>query len=480
MKINTGLMLLCATLLVHTKLGVAQEPAVDVMIDKVVAAYGGDKLLSLKGFKLTDKRQEFRNGQNHSPNETDLFYRHASVTVDLVKQRKEFRLIRGTVPSGRIFDGQNGFSINPTARVLTKSARINFATADSKRLLHLDTALVLMLKDARESAEYVGERSHHGVMYDVVKFKTKQYPQLTLFIDKHSGRIAQMQRPYRKTQYYNTYFSEFTQNKGVTYAATTYQTKAGKPLSMTTSRKFEINPDLAKAFKLPKGYSKPKEGIDFSTMTALKIADNLYQAGRYGGFSIFYDAGEYFIAAGGYYELGQRFAKIKALGAPDKPLKYLVVSHHHDDHLSGMKEAADLGVNFITVKDNIDSIREAAKVELADERFTIVENEGEYANGEVKVLDFDNEHAKHNLMTYFSSEKLLFTADMFIARDVVGLPKGEQSHLALKQKLNQAGFDVEQFAAAHSSRLLTMGDLDETIASIVPEECPAHWAICEK
>jgi glyoxylase-like metal-dependent hydrolase (beta-lactamase superfamily II) len=215
-------------------------------------------------------------------------------------------------------------------------------------------------------------------------------------------------------------------------------------------------------------------------MKATKLADNVYQAGRYGGFSVFYDAGEYFIAAGGYYELTKRFEKVKALSKLDKPLKYLVVSHHHDDHLSGMKEAADLGVNFITVKDNIDSIRESAKVELADDRFTIVENQGEFANGEVKVLDFVNEHAKHNLMTYFSSAKTLSTADMYFSRDVLGVPRGEKTHKALKLKINQAGFDVVQLAAAHSSKLLTMDNLDESIANTVPVECPAHWEICVK
>jgi hypothetical protein len=71
MKINSGLILLCASLLVHSSLSAAQglteqspakqDPAVqqkaDAMINKAVAAYGGDKRLSLKGFRLADKRE---------------------------------------------------------------------------------------------------------------------------------------------------------------------------------------------------------------------------------------------------------------------------------------------------------------------------------------------------------------------------------------------------------------------------------------
>jgi hypothetical protein len=73
--------------------------------------------------------------------------------------------------------------------------------------------------DAMINKVVVGEQAVRGVMHNVLKFQPAQTPQLTPFINKQTGQIAQMQRPYRKGTYYNTYFSQFTQNQGITYAA---------------------------------------------------------------------------------------------------------------------------------------------------------------------------------------------------------------------------------------------------------------------
>ena len=87
-------------------------------------------------------------------------------------------------------------------------------------------------------------------------------------------------------------------------------------------------------------------------MMAEQLSDNIYLAGQDWGFSVFLDAGNYFIGTGGYEDLGLRLAAVQKLVGNDKPLKYQVVSHHHIDHLEGMKEANELGGQFISVKEH--------------------------------------------------------------------------------------------------------------------------------
>jgi glyoxylase-like metal-dependent hydrolase (beta-lactamase superfamily II) len=482
MRVKTNSALLCACIMVIQGVTWAGEKE-EALIDKVVAAYGGEQLLSVKTLKLVDKYQSFRAGQNHSPDETDMFHRHYSVTVDLVNQRSDFRFKRGlldeTSIEQRVFDGKMGYQIDHTARTVSKSARLSFAKADRYHLFYLDTALAILLNNTRKQATYVGEEDDRlGVAHDVISFKAEGYPQTTLYVNKANGRIAKMQRAYGKSAKYNYCYSGHQYKQGRLYAASTYITRAGKAMHLSVSRKLEFNPDVTNAFSVPADYGTAIADLDLSKMTTQKLADNVYLSGRWGGYSTFIDTGEYFIGAGGYAQLTKRFEATKTFAGVDKPLKYLVVSHHHDDHLGGMKEAAELGVTFITVESHKDSIRDMAKQELPDDRFIIVDEQGSFADGAVKVLDFPNPHASHNLMTYFPLAKTLFTADLFFTWQESGAPKGNPTLKVFRSKLKQAGFAVEQFAAAHSGRVLTAADLDKSIETIVKVVCPADWEIC--
>ncbi|MCJ8271664.1 MAG: hypothetical protein MJK04_19975 [Psychrosphaera sp.] len=456
----------------------------NALIDKVVATYGGDKLLNLKSFVVVDKYNSFRYGQSQSPDEVDLHAGHSSVTVDLVNKRKNFRWVLGSKEEFRtqhqLFDGKTGYSIRHTERTLTENAGMTYATVDRRHMYYLDTALVLMLKDNRKNASYEGEQSYRGSMHDLVKFKAEGEPEMTLFVNRENGRVGKMQRDYWAGGYFNYSFSDYEKKQGVLYAANNYVTRAGQPYNVSVSRKIEFNKDVSNEFNRPKGYGTPGgKSLDFSKMNTTKLADNLYLVGYDWGFSIFFDAGDYFIGAGGYKDLTERFEAMKAFAKVDKPLKYQVVSHHHNDHLGGMKEAFDLGVIFIADKDNIADVRRMAKVDIPDNRFIIVDGQGSYADGALKVVDFPNGHATHNLMSYFPSAKTLFSADMFGSRQASGVDNGGESNKKLRSALKQAGFKVEHFAAAHSGRVLTAADLDKSTGPVVDEICPTDWAICE-
>jgi glyoxylase-like metal-dependent hydrolase (beta-lactamase superfamily II) len=194
---------------------------------------------------------------------------------------------------------------------------------------------------------------------------------------------------------------------------------------------------------------------------------------------VFVDVGDHFVAAGGYVQLKQRFAAIQKLTGKNNPLKYIVASHHHDDHLSGMKEAFDLGANFIAHPAHVDKIRDRAKVDIPNERFVLTEDVGAFAGGAIKVFDFPNGHATHNLMTYVPSAKLLFTADFYGSRQIEGAPGGHEGLYKLQSKLSDLGLPVERFAAAHSARVMSATDFNYSLNNISKTVCPSDWSICK-
>jgi len=458
----------------------------DVLIDKVVAAYGGDALLKLKTLRINDRYKGFRFGQSTTPDEVDLAHYNAQVTIDFETRRKALKWVRGSQPyislQHQIFDGTGGYYIDHTAQTLAENGGISYASADRRISLMLDTVLARMVTGERDKAVYQGEEDYRGDLHEKISFQADGYPELTLYIDGETGRISKMQRAHWVAgQYFNYQFSAYQQQDGIIYAGSTYVTRGGQPFEVVTARSVTFNPEVGAAFALPGGYGDEKPSLDFSEMTVKKLADGVYLAGRNWGFSIFVDAGDYFIAAGGYAGLKDRFEAMNAFAGTDKPLKYQVVSHHHIDHIGGMKEAAELGAVFVTVADHAASIRESAGTAISDDRFILVDGFGSIAGGKLKVMDFPSGHTSHMLVSYFPDAKIAFTADTFFSRQAAGAPSGYDGLNRLKKLFADHDLDARNFAAAHSGRVLTSADLDAALGNIPADAvCPADWNFCRE
>ena len=459
----------------------------DAAIDKMIAAYGGDALLELKTLRINDRYKGFRAGQSVSPDEIDLSHYNAQVTIDFENRRKALQWVRGSQPNislqHQIFDGKKGYFLNHTAKTLTQNEGTTYTNADRRVSLLLDTVLARVTSGARDKAVYKGEENYRGAAHEKILLQADGFPEMTLYIDAESGRISKMQRAHWVAgRYFNYQFSDYRQQDGITYANSTYVTRGGKPFEIVTARSVTFNPDSTDvwgAFTLPVEYGEDKPTLAFSEMAVKKLAEGVYLAGKNWGFSIFVDAGDYFIAAGGYEGLKDRFEAMKAFAGVDKPLKLQLVSHHHIDHLGGMKEAFELGAAFVTVKEHVASIRESAGVAIADDRFIIVDGSGSVAGGKARVVDFPSGHTSHMLLSYFPDAKIAFTADTFFSRQEAGSPNGYEGLNAFKKVFADNNLDAQYFAAAHSGRVLTAADLDAAINNIREDAvCPADWAFC--
>ncbi|WDD98635.1 hypothetical protein [Thalassomonas actiniarum] len=458
----------------------AQQP-VEQLIDKTIKAYGNEKLLALDTLKLIESYQEFDYGQSVSPQEVDLAPGVFELSVDFKSRQKNFQWVRGDKEhfSTRhwLYDGRRGYQIGHASKSLAVSEGSTFSGLDRDFGLVLDTLVVKLLAENRDSAAWFDAPVLSG---QAVSFKAGEDKVFTLYIDEQTGYVMHMTRPgWQPGQSIIYHFSNHRQQQGLVYASDTYMTDAGEPSYVTRSRKVEFNPALEKAFALPEGYSEQAKSLSYPDMVVKKLAENVYLAGKSWGFSVFIDAGEYFIVAGGYKGLTERYQAVKDFSETDKPVKYQIVSHHHNDHLKGMEEAARLGANFVTAAAHIASIREAVPVPLADERFVPYQDFTRLAPGLVKVFDFPNSHATHNLLTYIPAAKLLFSADLYFSRQQTGAPGGYDELKRLSELLAAQGAKVSQYAAAHSPRILTGQDFNTSLQTIVKPECPKNWLSCQ-
>ncbi len=117
--------------------------------------------------------------------------------------------------------------------------------------------------------------------------------------------------------------------------------------------------------------------------------------------------------------------KIREL-APGKPVRYLVQSHHHSDHLGGIRAYVAEGTTIVTgatVKPLVEKLAaspfaldpdrlhrdpKAPKIEVVDERRTITDGKREA----VVINIGPNPHARDMLIVHLPKEKILWQSDM--------------------------------------------------------------------
>lgn len=450
------------------------------LVERIIAAYGGDALLALPRLAFEDRTRRLQFGQSVRPDEIDLTPFRASIVIDFENNRKSWRsaawLGNERYTQNQFFDGSRGVRLNHTARTFAEDASLSFARADRSLSYTLDTVLVRLLHDAAGDARYAGEVSLDGVLHHTLVFQAEGHPEMTLFINEESAVISKMTRPHwMEGQVHSYRFSRHERQDGILYAADTYVLSRGQPRTITVSREVTFNPSMDGLFDIPAVYEEEGAGIDFSEMTAQAIGEGVYIVGQNWGFSLFVDEGDHFTAAGGYAGFTDRYKAVTSLVGESKPVKYFIVSHHHLDHMGGMQEISELGATFVVHQNHLASLQARLNQPVAESDVVLINGEPAAVGARVQVIDVPSGHASHNLSTYVHDDGSFFSADMFFSRQQQG---GVRATAALAETLQRLRIAPRQFVAAHSSRPLLMNDLTTAIGEDRPDRCPESWAIC--
>ena len=157
----------------------------------------------------------------------------------------------------------------------------------------------------------------------------------------------------------------------------------------------------------------------------------------------------------------QALAKIKET-VPGKPIKYLVLTHHHSDHAGGFREYVAEGTTIVTTAATKSSLEKAAATEssllpkLSPGRklnIEIVDNKKRVFRDDkhvVEVYDIGpNPHANEILVAYLPKEKILFQADLLNPAANGTIPIAQDPAISFSEKLHQLGLSVEKIYGVH-------------------------------
>jgi glyoxylase-like metal-dependent hydrolase (beta-lactamase superfamily II) len=207
-----------------------------------------------------------------------------------------------------------------------------------------------------------------------------------------------------------------------------------------------------------------------------KIGDGVFRiGGNYTSLAV--DMGDHILVV----ESGQSDARGMAVMAaakeaiPNKPIRFVVNSHPHFDHASGLAAAVAEGATILTHRNNEEVLERLLSrprtltgdslSKVTTRRTNVVEGVGDRdvrkgTNGKVVELHrIPNEHSDGMLVVYLPAEKVLWSADITAVN-----PNPAQLGVvrSLVQALNRLKLDYESFIPAHPpnpDRPLTRADV---------------------
>ncbi len=167
---------------------------------------------------------------------------------------------------------------------------------------------------------------------------------------------------------------------------------------------------------------------------------------------------------------------------PNKPIRYVVTSHHHWDHLGGIRTAIDEGATIVTNQMNKAFIERAAKTphtinpdRLAMSKKPVkiqtVGDHGQLTDGNRTIdlyLIAGNEHAADIYLIYLPKEKILAEADAFTppanANQTVIVTAAPFAK-ALYDNIQTRHLDVQTIAPFHGGRTADVAEVQKNAAT---------------
>src|SRR5690349_7996907 len=451
------------------------------VLEDAIEAHGGlEALRAIKDFTLTEKGKVYARYQSpgadppfsagNSEETLIVDTERGYVFDDLKAANGGFNNWVQTVIKGT--DGQTFDMWSKTATPIPNASVNNFRP----QMRRLPPIVLLEALDRAATLRYLGEDEIGGRKQKVISVLRPDNQQLSLYFDAQTNLL---------TKYGYLYADPIAGDSEIAQTYSGYRT-VGK-LKLPTGRALynsggviqeveytdlQINTKPAESvFAGPDGFDK----LDAPPATppppaVVKIADDVYVLnGLNGGThnAMFVAFNDYILVVEAPENIiygnnsVQAIAKIKET-VPGKPIKYLVLTHHHSDHSGGFREYVAEGATIVTTASTKSELEKAAAIEssllphLASKNkmtFEVVENKKRVFQDDKHLVEFydigPNPHANEILVAYLPKQKILFQADMLNPAANGTIPIAQDVTVSFSEKLQQLGLDVEKIYGVH-------------------------------
>ena len=335
--------------------------------------------------------------------------------------------------------------------------------------------------DRSGHARSLGTATFRGKRQDVLTYSASDGQQFTLFFDASTHLLTKYEQLFTDAQtgdaLLEVIWPGYRLVDGIQVPTGRVLRRVNEDAEDVRFTEFAINPPLPDSlFQKPAGYVDGTGGPTGDT-TVVKLGEDVY-AIQGGSNSLVVGFNDYVLVVEAYgNDAASRrtIARIKEL-MPGKPIRYVVATHHHDDHTGGIRTFIAEGAAVVTTPGNREFFEKMSRGVYTITPDALARNpqplklemvtgkKRVFTDGthEVQVLDIGpSPHANEMLVVYLPREKIM------VQGDLLNLPVGRvragnltTAHFA--RWLEQSGLQVEKFVPVHGP-IHTMAELRQAV-----------------
>ena len=275
-------------------------------------------------------------------------------------------------------------------------------------------------------------------------------------------------------------YADYRDFGGVKFPTKIRQSYGGFPvLELTVT---EVKPNAAADIPVPDNVKQASN--PYVRVTSQKATDGVWYLTGGSHHSVVIEMKDHLIVVEGPLNDDRALAVIKEARTlvPNKPIKYLVVSHHHFDHSGGVRAFAGEGATLIThdasrpyfekivaapatvSPDHLAKSGKKAAVEGVRDRRVLTDGTRTVEIRQIAGI----QHADDMLMVYLPKEKILIEADAFTppAPNTAPMSPPSPFNVSLVENITKQGLAVDQILPLHG-RIVPLADLQKA-AGVTP------------
>ena len=440
----------------------------NALLDAAVLAHGGEAaIIRASRLELEQSGDYFAREQGRNPADevqrVDRAYRWV-FDHDAKSVRRDADLVYpgGILFSGRtVVTGDHGFAVD-LAKWRTGTDLEKADAKESASLLAAYERMVphLLLRqalEARDTLRYVDPTAFEYV--------DPSGALVAVGLIRETGLVAGWSSIVNDRPQNETSFRDY-RKVGAVSIPYKVQIKLGANVQeVVTVRKVRTGKTPRNAFALPGGYSvPPAEGAPRATPLAPRVYMLEGMAGEYR--SLFVEQADHVVLIESPLNAAYAKQQLELIrGVTSKPVRYVLVTHHHGDHTGGLSVLAAEGATIIAPAGAAVAIRRqldragvhAPKIEEVAERRTF--GSGAVA---IDVHRIATSHSDTNLLIHIPAQKLLFQGDLFYLPERGAVPPAFAVTADLDRAIRERQLDVAKIVGVHG-RVATAANMAESL-----------------
>ncbi len=352
----------------------------------------------------------------------------------------------------------------------------------------LPTLLLRSAIDRTNSLRYLGEDVFEGRKHEVVTFAMPDTQQIALYVDAETGLISKYELLFvdslEGVEASEIVFGDY-QKVGKYQVPRRWSNRQLGEDQTRYSVDVQFNPQVSDdSFRVAAaGYAQVQPVPTELEENVDRLADGVYVIQNVAGQNqntLAVGFADYVVAVEAPGSSDGADAVIKRIHElfPGKPIRYVAMTHHHGDHIGGMRSFIAEGATVVTTAANRPVIETMASSKQNDRlgsaprkpEFLLLENGRrvlEDGTRRIELIDIGpNPHAKEMVIAWLPAEKVVFQGDLFFVPNN-GAPFGppQPSTESFVKKLRELGLPAEKIASVHGDTA-TAAQFREATASV--------------